>query len=174
MILYRVTGPGFHVGPGLLMLLADKDVRDRRHRLADIKPDVAGFALARAVDVQAFIVGTVLGLDEQPRGSSAMLAEIDEESKSPAERAAVAALKAFAVRMRREQEADRNAREQAARIAAEEAAVLADQADQRRWIEEWDGSLNVREQFADNQAKFLEHKRAERAAQQPTAAATAA
>ena len=162
MRVYLVAGPGFHVGPGCLVLLPEAALADRRHRLAQIVLS-DGAVLARATETQGFIPGEVLGLEELPLGQSGLALPVTV-AESFEQSLLLEAVKRFAALAKKEAKAADQTRVAAARQRREEEARVADAADVRRWTDEWQSVDLVRARYRGDSKKFLADKRAEREA----------
>jgi len=150
MNIHLVTGPGFHVGPGALVLLLEEQLADRRHGLEDIRI-AEGAALAKTTRLQNFIAGEVLGLAELPIGMAGLAEPVTKAAEGTPGALLLAALDRFAGLARKEQ-----------RDAAR-AAKAADEADERRWTDEWNSVELVRRHHKADLSAFLAAKREERA-----------
>lgn len=160
MKIVLVTGAGFHVGAGALMLLAAAQLADRRHRVV-IVSEGRDASLVKASDVQGFVAGEMLGVAELAIGMAGLVKEVSAEEAPPAltkalKKVADEATAAATAAARQRQEADDK------RVA--EAAKAADEADQRRWSEEWDTLEAVRTQFGGDKARFLAARREDKRA----------
>jgi hypothetical protein len=162
MQIHLVTGPGFHVGPGTLVLILEAQVADRRHALDDIRL-ADGAALAKTTLLQSFIAGEVLGLAELPVGMGGLAEPLTKAPEGTPGATLLAALDRFSALARKDQRDAARAAKAAAREQAEQAARAADEADERRWTDEWNAVELVRRHHEGDLNAFLAAKRAERA-----------
>lgn len=161
MNIHLVTGPGFHVGPGALVLLLEEQLTDRRHGLEDIRI-AEGAALAKTTRLQNFIAGEVLGLAELPIGMAGLAEPVTKAAEGTPGALLLAALDRFAGLARKEQRDAARAAKAAVREQALAAAKAADEADERRWTDEWNSVELVRRHHKADLSAFLAAKREER------------
>jgi hypothetical protein len=142
-----VTGRGFHVGAGALLLLATAQAAERSHKLEVVKGAV-DFTLAKARETQAFKVGEILGLADEPKGQLHLIEELTGrlEKDSPAWKLkrAIAEMDAAAREAERKAEEQRQAEEKA---RAAEQARAAEAAQLAAWTDEWKATEAVRKDY---------------------------
>lgn len=161
MDIYLITGPGFHVGPGALLLILEEQVADRRHGLEDIRI-AGGCALAKTTLLQNFIAGEVVGLAGLPVGMSMLAEPVTAGDPGSPAATLLAGADRLAGLVRKEQRDAARIAKAAAREQAEAAARAADEADERRWTEEWNAVELVRRRYKGDLKDFLVAKREER------------
>lgn len=144
---YLVTGRGFHVGSGALILIAAAAAAERAHKLDQVG-GTDGFMLARAKETQAFKVGELIGLEHEPKGQGGIV----EELTGKPEKDSPAALLVDAIRLMETaaRQAERKANSE--REAAEKERALkqrkeAEEAQVALWTEEWKATEAARKQY---------------------------
>lgn len=131
---YRVTGIGFGVGAGALLIVSAAQAADRAHKLdmAEKAKKDAPFVMVTAKEPQQFKPGELLGLLDVPKGQLHMVEAIEAKRKGDPETALVkacadfhaAAEEAELARQIAAEEAEAKRKKEVA--AAEEAARIAD------------------------------------------------
>lgn len=144
---FRVTGKGFHVGAGALMVLSMAQAIGREHKLDIGKGVSQGYGLATAKEVQSFKVGELLGLSEVPKGQLHMVEEVEPRKGQKEEQAFVRAVASFNAAAE-EAELQRQLRlEEDEKRNLAEMARLQEEQQIAEWSEEWANNGPIKEKY---------------------------
>ena len=162
---YRVTGIGFGVGAGALLIVSASQAADRAHKLDAVdkpKKDMA-FVLVKAKETQQFKVGELLGLSDLPKGQMHMVEAIEAKRKGDPETSLVKACADFHAAAEEAELAQQLAAEEAETKRRKELAAAEEQARIADWTAEYQGNDAIRVKYPKLD-DYLAARRAEKPA----------